>query len=78
MAAYLYTRRTGHETLAASFAGTGLSLVSVFLLQIYLVSATGSTESLAEATLRLLGWLSSGTILVVLGSWLYRTDLSGE
>lgn len=57
LAAYLYTRRTGRETLAAGAAGTGPLAISLFLLQVYRVGAGGSTEPLADAVARLSGWL---------------------
>lgn len=78
LAAYLYTRRTAQETLAASSVGTGLLLVSLFLLQIYWVNAGGSTEPLAGTITRLLGWFLIGTVLIALGWWLYAVSLSAE
>lgn len=78
LAAYLHTRTTAQETLAASSVGTGLVVVSLFLLQIYWVAARGSTEPLAGAITRLVGWLLVGIVLIALGSWLYKVDLSDE
>ncbi|WP_167768375.1 hypothetical protein [Haloarcula amylovorans] len=78
LAAYLYTRRTAQETLAASFAVTGLLVVALFLLQLYWVGARGSTEPLAGALTRLVGWPLTGTVLMVLGAWLYKADRLDE
>lgn len=78
LAAYLYTRATAQETLAASSVGTGLLVVSLSLLQIYWVDARGSTEPLAGAIMKLSGWLLTGVILITLGSWLYKLDLVDE
>ncbi|SFL29079.1 hypothetical protein SAMN04487950_3286 [Halogranum rubrum] len=75
LAAYLYTRETEQETLAAGFAGVGLLLASLFLLQLYWVGATGSTEPLADAATRLSGWLLTGVVLLGLGYWLYRVEV---
>lgn len=78
LAAYLYTRTTAQETLAASSVGTGLLVVSLFLLQIYWVGARGSTEPLTGAITRLVGWFLTGIVLITLGSWLYNVNLSDE
>lgn len=72
LAAYLYTRGSARETLAASAYGTGLLLIGLFVLQIHWVGATGSTESLGAAVSRLLGWLLAGTVLTAVGIWLRR------
>lgn len=74
LAAYLYTRRTARATLAAGAAGTGLLLISLFLLQLYQISAGGSTEPLAGAAARLLGWVLLGTLLLAFGAWLSDAD----
>ncbi|ESP87148.1 hypothetical protein K933_15505 [Candidatus Halobonum tyrrellensis G22] len=78
LAAYLYTRRTGRETLAAGLAGSGLLLVALFLLHLYWVGARGSTESLAGAAARLWGWPSAGAVLLALGYWVSGADRSAE
>lgn len=69
LAAYLYTRPTARTTLAAGAAGTGLLLISLFLLQIYSTVAGGSTESLAGTVARLSGWVLLGIVLLALGAW---------
>lgn len=69
LAAYLYTRPTARATLAAGAAGTGLLLISLFLLQSYSTVAGGSTESLAGAVARLFGWVLLGIALLALGAW---------
>ncbi|MDS0293470.1 hypothetical protein [Halogeometricum luteum] len=68
LAAYLYTRRTARATLTAGFAGAGLLLIALFLLQLYLLDAGGSTESLSGAAERLAGWVLSGAVLLALGA----------
>lgn len=78
LAAYLYTRGTVQATLAASSAGTGLLLVSLFLLQVYWLDTGGSTEPLAGAITRLSGWVLTGTLLVALGVWLSDVELPDE
>lgn len=78
LTAYLYTRQTARATLAAGFAGTGLLLVSLFFLQMYQISAGGSTEPLAGAAARLFGWVLLGTLLLVFGAWLYDADGGGS
>lgn len=67
LAAYLYTRETARETLAASAAGTGLLMVGLFLLELYWNGARGSTESLEAVATRSLWWALVGTVLVALG-----------
>ncbi|WP_205596743.1 hypothetical protein [Halostella salina] len=75
LAAYLYTRGSGREMLAASAYGPGLLAVGLFMLQVYQVVAGGSTESLVAAATRLSGWLLVGALLTAAGVWLRRTDL---
>lgn len=75
LSAYLYTRRTAQETLAASAYGTGLLDTGFYLLQAYRGVAWGSTASLADTVAGLFGWLLTGTILIVLGVWIHGADL---
>lgn len=72
LAAYLYTRRTALETLAAGAAGAGVLTISLALLRLYWVGARGSTEPLADAATRLSGWFLAGALLIAVGYWLYR------
>lgn len=61
-------------TLTAAAYGTGLLLIGVFLLQMYLTAATGSTESLGAAAARLSGWLLTGTLAVAVGVRLRKAE----
>ncbi|ELZ27289.1 hypothetical protein C474_18124 [Halogeometricum pallidum JCM 14848] len=78
LAAYLYARPTARATLAAGAAGTGLLLLSLFLLQVYSTVAGGSTEPLAGTVARLSGWVLLGTALLALGAWLSGAGRRGE
>ncbi|WP_135821554.1 hypothetical protein [Halostella litorea] len=75
LAAYLYTRRSGQEALAASAYGTGLLAVGLFVLQVYQVVATASTESPAAAAARSGWWLVVGALLTAAGVGIRRLDL---
>lgn len=74
LAAYLYTRETARETLAAGAVGVGALLVGLFALELYRVRAGGSAESLTAAVARLGGWGLTGAFSLAVGVWLYRTD----
>lgn len=74
LSAFLYTRRSARETLAAGAYGTGMLAVGVALFQVYQTVAGGSTEALADTVVRLSGWPLTGVVLIILGAWLHRAD----
>ena len=73
LCAYLYTRASGRETLAASAVGTGSLSIGLYLFQVYRTVAGGSTEAVADTAVRLSGWLLIGVGLVALGVLFRRT-----
>ncbi|QLG29430.1 hypothetical protein HUG10_05660 [Halorarum halophilum] len=75
LGAFLYTRGTAQDTLAAGAYGTGLLAVGVAAVQLYQSVAGGSTEALADTVARLAGWPLTGVVLIVLGAWLHGADL---
>lgn len=75
LGAFLYTRETAKETIAASAYGTGLLAIGLGLLQVYQILVGGSTESLAGAVVRLAEWPLAGFLLIGFGIWLYVADL---
>jgi hypothetical protein len=74
LAAFLYTRSTAQKTLAASAYGAGVLLISLFLLELYLNLATGSTEPLSGTATRVLWRAIAGTALIGFGLWLRQTE----
>lgn len=75
LAAYLYTRDTAQETLAASAYAPGLLAIGVGLFQVFLTVTGGSTEPFVDTVVRLSGWPLAGIALIAFGTWLYRVDL---
>lgn len=75
LGAYLYTRETARETLAASAHGTGLAGIAVFPIEVYRTVAGGSTASVVDTAIGLSGWLVAGVVLVAFGTWLRRSNL---
>lgn len=74
LCAYLYTRSSGRETLAASAVGAGSLNIGLYLFEVYRTVAGGSTEPIADTAVRLSGWLLIGVGLVALGVLFRRTD----
>lgn len=74
LAAVLYTRTTAQETVAAGAYGVGVLMSSLFVLELYLNGAQGSTEPLLGTAARLRWWAMAGTLLTVIGLWLRRTE----
>jgi len=75
LACILYTRPTAQKTIAASAAGVGVLLLSLFLLELHWNGAHGSTEPLVGTATRLLWRAVAGTVLVGLGLWVRQVDL---
>lgn len=75
LAAVLYTRPTAQKTLAAGACGVGALMIGLFLLELYLNGAHGSTEPLIGAATRVLWRAVTGIVLLGLGLWLRRVDL---
>jgi hypothetical protein len=75
MAIVLYTRSTAQQTIAASAWGIGVLLAILFVLDLYLNVATGSTEPLIDTARRVLWRALTGVALVGLGLWLRQADL---
>jgi hypothetical protein len=75
LATFLYTRTTAQRTLAASAYGTGVVVSGLFVLELYLNGAQGSTEPLIGAATRVIWWAVAGTLLIALGLWLRQIDL---
>ncbi|MFU1781405.1 hypothetical protein ACM16X_08485 [Haloarcula japonica] len=75
LAAFLYTRPTGQQTVAASCYGVGVLLIGLFLLELYWNGVQGSTEPLFGTATRLLWRAVTGTSLIGLGLWLRQSEL---
>lgn len=75
LAAFLYTRGTEQETLAAAAYGAGLLAVGVQLFLLYQGVTGGSTDPVADAAVRLIEWPAVGAGLIALGIWIRRTEL---
>lgn len=75
LAAFLYTRATGRETLAATAYGTGLLAVAVALIQVYRTVAGGTTASVVDTAVGQWPWAVAGTVLVGIGVWLHQTEI---
>lgn len=75
LAAFLYTRPTAQETVAAACYGAGTVLIGLFLLELYLNGAQGSTEPLLGTATRVLWRAVMGASLIGLGLWLRRIEL---
>lgn len=74
LAAVIYTRPTARKTVAAAVYGVGALLVGLFLLELYLNGAQGSTEPLAGTATRVLWRAIAGTALIALGLGIRRAE----
>jgi heme/copper-type cytochrome/quinol oxidase subunit 4 len=72
LAAFLYTRPAAQQTIAASAYGTGVVLISLVLLGVYLIWSTASTAAWVDNTIR---WRAvTGALLLGLGLWLRQIE----
>lgn len=74
LAAFLYTRATAQETLAAGAYGSGSLMISLFLLELYWNWSQGSTASLVDVATEGRWRAVTGTVLVGLGLWLRQRE----
>lgn len=74
LATFLYTRTTAKKTLAASAYATGLLLLGLFTLELYLNWAQGSTEPLIGTATRVLWRAVTGSVLIGFGLWLRHRE----
>ncbi|WP_254821567.1 hypothetical protein [Haloglomus halophilum] len=74
-ATFLYTRTTARKTLAASVYGAGVLMCGLFVLELYLNGAQGSTEPLIGTATRVIWWAVAGTLLIGLGLWVRQVEL---
>jgi len=75
LAAFLYTRTTAQRTMAAGAYGAGVLLIGLFLLELYLNGAQGSTEPVLDTATRVLWRAVTGTVLIGVGLWLRRIEV---
>lgn len=74
LVAFLYTRPTVQQTIAASAYATGVLMIGLFLLELYYNGARGSTEPLVGTATRVLWLAVTGTVLTGLGLWIRQAD----
>lgn len=72
LAAFLYTRPTAQETIAASAYATGVVLIGLVLLGIYWNWSTASTAAWVDNTVRYR--VVTGVLLIGLGLWLRQIE----